>query len=92
MKIVKLNRRFKRFKEAGHTVALRFDTWSQQSLTVEQVCRDRLGSMYVNGASWDGYFGKGQRSYYSQRPYWISFRNEKDLTLVLLSVNLTQNG
>lgn len=91
MKTVKLNRRFKRFKESGHTVALRFDCWGKQALAVEQVCRDRFGSMFVVGASWEGYFGKGHRLY-DQRPYWISFRNEKDLTLVLLSVDLTPNG
>lgn len=90
MKIVKLNRRFKRFKEAKHTVALRFDSWGSPALAVEQVCRDRFGSMFANGASWEGYFGTAKTV--GPNPYWISFRNEKDLTLVLLSVNLTQNG
>lgn len=91
MKIVKLNRRFRRFKEAGHAVALRFDCWGSSAVAVEQMCRDRLGSMFDNGARWEGYFGQGNRLY-SQRPYWISFRNEKDLTLVLLCANLTPNG
>lgn len=100
MKIVKLNRRFRRFKEAGHAVALRFDCWGKQAIAVEQMCRARLGSPYAMDACWEGYFGQGNRLYslsqgnrlYSQRPYWISFRNEKDLTLVLLCVNLTPNG
>mgnify|MGYP003348964170 CR=1 FL=1 len=92
MKIVKLNRRFKQFKENGHTVALRFNGWSKKASAVESVCRDRLGGGSWNReGNWCSYFGeRGGRL--EVRPYWITFRNEKDLTLVLLSANLTQNG
>ena len=89
MKVVKLNRRFKMFKEHGHVVALRFSTWSKLIAPCEQVCRSRLGSEYRN-FSWSGHFGSPGRD--GCRPYWITFRNEADLTLVLLSANLTQNG
>lgn len=88
MKIVKLNRRFRRFKEAGHTVALRFDEWGHKPSAVEKVCRDRLGSPYARDASWEGYFGTSKTV--GPRPYWVSFRYEKDLTLVLLSADLTK--
>ena len=92
MKIVKLNRRFKQFKDAGHTVALRFNGWNTDVPKVETICRERLGGRsYDNRNSWYGYFGSPARGN-TYRPYWISFRNESDLTLVLLSVNLTQNG
>ena len=91
MKIVKLNRRFKQFKDAGHTVALRFNGWHKDAVAVEKVCRDRLGGGgFDNRASWYGYYGvRNGRN--TMRPYWITFRNEKDLTLVLLSASLTQN-
>jgi hypothetical protein len=90
MKIVKLNRRFKQFKENGHTVALRFDYWNPATIAVyEKVCRARLqGHGYNRDADWAGYFGHAPKSN-SSRPYWITFRREADLTLVLLSVDLT---
>ena len=90
MKVVKLNRRFKKFKEDGHTVALRFNKYSPATVrNIEDVCRLKLGFQYSFNSIWSGYFGcKNGRN--SSRPYWISFRNEADLTLVLLSVDLTQ--
>ena len=88
MKVVKLNRRFKMFREHGHVVALRFHGWSNMIAPYERACRQKLGSEYKN-FSWSGHFGtsKGRSDV---RPYWITFRNEADLTLVLLSVDLTK--
>ena len=37
---------------------------------------------------WHAYFGKNNGR--ANRPFWVSFRRESDLTLVLLSVNLTK--
>lgn len=92
MKIVKLNRRFKQFKENGHTVALRFNGWSIKASEVERVCSHRLGGGSWNRqGQWCSYFGE-RNGRNDVRPYWITFRNESDLTLVLLSVDLTQNG
>jgi len=90
MKIVKLNRRYKQFKENGHTVALRFESYNPKTVSAyEKVCRARLkGHGYNREADWAGYFGHATRGN-SYRPYWITFRNETDLTLVLLSVDLT---
>ena len=87
MKIVKLNRRFKMFKEHGHTVALRFNSWSKDIAVDESVCRSRLGAEYKN-YSWSGHFGtrNGRTDF---RPYWITFRNEADLTMVMLSAKLS---
>lgn len=88
MKVVKLNRKFKMFREHGHVVALRFHGWSKLIAPVEKICRERLGYQYKN-FSWSGHFGtsKGRSDV---RPYWITFRNEADLTLVLLSADLTK--
>lgn len=89
MKVVKLNRRFRMFKEHGHTVALRFYAWNDEALTYEKVCREKLGS--GSNSQWYTYFGS-QNGRSVSRPYWITFRNESDLTLVLLSANLTKNS
>jgi hypothetical protein len=91
MKIVKLNRRFKQFKEHGHLVALRFESYEPRKIaSYEKVCRARLqGHGYNRDAAWWSGFGYAPNSN-SPRPYWITFRNEAELTLVLLSVDLTK--
>ena len=91
MKIVKLNRRHKQFKENGHKIALRFESYNPKTVSAyEKVCRARLRGHGYNGeGDWCGYFGHAINSN-SYRPYWITFRNEADLTLVLLSVDLTE--
>lgn len=91
MKTVKLNRRFRQFKEHGHTVALRFEFYQPATVSaIEKVCRARLkGHGYNREADWCGYFGHAPNSN-SSRPYWITFRRESDLTLVLLCADLTK--
>jgi hypothetical protein len=90
MKTVKLNRRFRMFKEHGHTMALRFDSWNNDVSRYESACRRHLGSNW-NKTSWSCHFGaRNGRS--DSHPYWITFRNEADLILVLLSTNLTKNA
>jgi len=89
MKVVKLNRRFRQFKENGHTIALRFDHWNPAIISVyEKVCRARLkGHGYNREADWCGYFGHAPNRN-SYRPYWITFRREADLTMIMLSVTI----
>lgn len=90
MKIVKLNRRFRQFKEHGHTVALRFPDGSSKKIrAIEKTCREKLsGGGWLREHTWYSYYGKAPSI--GARPYWITFRNESDLTLVLLSVDLTK--
>lgn len=90
MKIVKLNRRFKMFKEHGHTVALRFNEFNRNARTIETICKEKFktGPWNTQGP-WHGRFGD-RPDPFSPRPYWISFRNESDLTFVLLSADLTK--
>ena len=92
MKIIKLNRRFKQFKEHGHTIAMRFDSYEPATVSAyEKICRAQLkGHGYERGADWYSYFGHAPNSN-SRRPYWITFRREADLTLVLLSADLTKS-
>jgi hypothetical protein len=93
MKIVKLNRRFRQFRDHGHVVALRFaNGYSAEILAVEKVCRNRLnGGGWLRDHDWYSYYGERNSRYDRDigRPYWITFRNEADLTLVLLSADLT---
>jgi len=93
MKVVKLNRRFRQYKDHGHTVALRFPNWSLDAQKVEKIASKRLGgSSYNREADWCGYFGHAPSGtgYRESRPYWITFRREADLTLVLLCADLTK--
>jgi hypothetical protein len=90
MKVVKLNRRFKQFKEHGHTIAFRFDGWNSKATAVERVCRARLqGGGWFPHQDWYSYYGK-RLNCNEVRPYWITFRNETDATLVLLCADLTK--
>lgn len=91
MKVVKLNSRFKQFKEHGHTVALRFASYQPAKIAAyEKICRARLtGHGYGRNGDWWGGVGYAPNSN-SSRPYWITFRNEADLTLVLLSADLAK--
>lgn len=90
MRIVKLDRRHRQFKEHGHTMALRFSDWSTEAQRYERAAEARLrGTGWNRGSSWYSYFGS-RPTKYNSRPYWITFRNEQDLTIVLLSV--TENN
>ena len=89
MKVIKLNRRYKVFKEHGHEVAVKFNSFSKAS-PLERVCQSRMGGSAVwniNG-TWYGWFGK-KRPGYHNAPYFISFRKESDLTFALMC--LTSN-
>lgn len=90
MKVVKLNRRFTMHKAHGHEVALRFNTWDDRAREVERVIQATFGSQYTwsttTYGTWRGYFGKAN-SRTSSRPYWISFRNHSDLTLIMMKLN-----
>ena len=93
MKVVKLNRRFKQFKEHGHVVAMRFDQHCVAAMAYERAAKQKLGGFgHDRTSNWCSYFGSksSNRSlHYQPRTYWITFRNEADLTLVLLSADLT---
>ena len=89
MKVVKLNRRFRMHKEHGHEVALRFPTWNNRAREVEQVTKDTFGTQYTWSGTyetWCGYFGKASNPM-AGRPYWITFRNHADLTLIMMKLN-----
>ena len=85
MKVIKLNRRFKVFKEHGHEVAVKFGSYNSKASPLEKVCRSRLSPYHLKNknGTWYGWFGK-KRSGMHHTPYFISFRKESDLTFVLM--------
>ena len=94
MKVVKLNRRYKAYKD-GFTHALRFDTWHIKAGEIEQFLTNRYGSQYNwykrhGNSQWTSGFGS-RSSKYDARPYWINLRNESDVTMILLSGNYKIN-
>lgn len=92
MKIVKLNRRFRQYKEHGHTIALKFPHgYTKDAGQIEKICKDCLeGAGWMRDGSWCHYYGE-RSSRDAVRPYWITFRSEADATLVLLSTDLSKN-
>ena len=76
MKIVKLDRRYKGYK-LHHTIALRFDNWYKDGCTVETLVRRQFKHIDCHG-----YFSKSKTG----NIFWISFKNESDLTMVLLAI------
>lgn len=86
MKVVKLNRRWKQFKEHRHVAALRFNKWGDDVRAYEQAFKEiTRTSGWDKGGEWHGYFGKASgRS--GSRPFFITVRDESLITLVLLKV------
>ena len=86
MKLVKLNRRYKAFKEEGHTWAFRFNEYHPRTVgAVEKIFQDMHGSQWKHWNqpnAWKANFGSPRTN--GPRPYWISFRDEHDATVVLL--------
>jgi len=91
MKVIKLNRRYKLYKEHGYEAGLRFDTRGNKARLIERSCRERLvHSYYQADSDWYEYFGNSPDGI-KPRPYFIMFRRESDLSFVLLCADLTKN-
>lgn len=91
MKLVKLNRRHKAFKEYGHQWAFRWDSYDSKSCPkVEKIMQDMHGSQWRwnknESRTWQANFGHATRGNV-YRPYWISFTDEADATVVLLQAS-----
>lgn len=96
MKVIKLNGKYRLFKEHRYQAGLRFDTYGNNVRNIENSCRERLGPsgrfqpgrLQPCDSNWTSYFGK--RNVYAATPYFIMFRKESDLSFVLLCTNLTK--
>ena len=84
MKIIKLNRRYKMFKERGHTIGLKFDNWYKEADVYETYLSKVYGYDW-DKINWHGYYGTCPTKNTS-RPYFITMRDEKILTAMLLAV------
>jgi len=88
VKLVKLNRRHKAYKDLGHNWAFRWDSFNSKTCSqVEKIMQGMHGSQYRYNVNpvWKSGFGHVPRgSVY--RTYWISFVNESDASAVLLQV------
>lgn len=89
MKLVKLNRRHTAYKELGHKWAFRWNSYDSKTCPkVESVMFAMHGSQYSYKATtaWKSGFGHATRgSVY--RPYWVSFADEQDATMILLQLD-----
>jgi hypothetical protein len=88
MKVIKLNRRYKVYKEQGYQAGLRFDNWCNNARNIEKTCCERLETPGDWPTKWYGYFG--QRNVHGPTPYFIMFQKESDLSFVLLCTDLTK--
>lgn len=93
MKLIKLNRRHTAFKELGHKWAFRWDCYDPKTChKTEQIMQDMHGTQYSWNPRttnvWKSNFGHSVRG--GPRPYWISFINEADATVVLLQLHIDQ--
>jgi hypothetical protein len=86
MKVVKLNRTHKMFKERGHTYGFRFDGYEKDIINIEKICQELYGTYWyeVNGP-WSSHFGHAIRG--GPKPYWVTVRDEHYVTLILLRLN-----
>lgn len=85
MKVVKITRSWNQWK-SGHTVAMRFDNFAE-SREYERLANQLFPS---SGGGWrsdgDYYSWFGARSGRNRsRPYFISFRDESVVTMILLT-------
>ena len=91
MKLVKLNRRYKAFKDYGHKWAFRWNSYEPKSVAkVEKIMQDMHGSQYFlhRGTQlWRGNFGHASAKNGGLRPYWVSFTDEADATMILLQLD-----
>ena len=79
VKIIKLNRRFKLYKEHGMEHAIRFNSWDAKAGAVESFMREHFGSEWAwpnnRQTQWKTHWGKPVRN--NPRPYFIGVRDEE---------------
>ncbi len=84
MKIVKITRKFKQYQH-GHTVALRFDSYGD-ARDYERAARKVFpeGGWEPRGSYYSWFGVRNGRN--NSRPYFISFRDDTAVTMVLLAM------
>lgn len=88
MKIIKLNRRFRQFKEANHQIGFRFDSYNADCTAIESALRDiTQAGGWERWGDWYSYFGTA-RDTFGMRPYFITVRTEEIATMALLKAGI----
>lgn len=91
MKILKLNRRWRQYKESGHTACFRFDGFTQDAQAIERALRSLCNcGGYDRRGDWYGYYGKPvyKNGYSHNRPYFVTVRTEELATMALLKAGV----
>lgn len=84
MKVLRLNRRWRQFKEHGHTVCFRFDVYNKEAGRIEAALRELTNKGgWERQGDWYGYYAKSW-NVYNTRPYFITLRDENLVSMVLL--------
>jgi hypothetical protein len=85
IKVIKLNRRYKLYKEHGCTHAIRFNSWASESGRVEKFFRERYGSEYAYNSygPWKTHWGKPGK--HTPRPFMIGVRDEEMIFVAQLA-------
>ena len=85
-KVIKLNRRYKLYKEHGFTRAIRFSSWTTDVGRVESFLRERYGSEYPwneKNHMWRTHWGRVQGN--NPRPFFIGVRDEEMIFVAQLA-------
>jgi hypothetical protein len=86
VKVIKLNGRYKLYKEHGCTHAVKFSSWSGQAGKVEQFFRERYGGEYSWNQKpyrWRTHWGKSKDN--GPRPYYIGVKDEEMIFMAHLA-------
>ena len=104
MKLVKLNKQHKLFRDDSCVYAWRFEGFNMHALQVELFFEKKFGGQWSSTGrkKWRAKFGARSnstltlmngRSYKSSRTiYWIGIKDPKDLPFLLLQINDLQQG
>lgn len=88
MKVVKLNSKFKRFRE-GYTHAMRWDRWDYKLVSPYEKYFARVHGYHgysSDGNAWFAGFGDTRDRVTKRRPYFIYVSHEHLITAALLAV------
>jgi hypothetical protein len=92
MKLIKLNRRYRAYKDYGHTWGFRFDHWSAEHCgPVERLLESMYGSQYKGTDlyyHWRATFGTHVPFNAHYKPYFITFRDESIISVILLKLEM----
>lgn len=90
MKIIKLSNRFNAKKKYGYEIGVKFNSYWDNGSEMEHACRNVLGnSPYFktkHNLPWYAQTGLKRDPKTEMYPYWIYFKKESYLTMVLLKL------